>query len=128
MSTMPIAVPASRLRAPIVTALLVAAFAVGTLTGSNLPSAFGGGLSPGGEGTVAQSHNFTGVAVNNMSDAALRARYGSPVQPHYFPGVAVNNMSDAALRARYCSPVGGAIVTSAGPSGCTSYSAEFPDC
>jgi hypothetical protein len=102
MSTMSIAVPASRLRAPIVTALLVAAFAFGTLTGSNLPSAFGGGLSPRGEGTVAQSHNFTGVAVNNMSDAAIRARYSSPV--------------------------GGAIVTSAGPSGCTSYSAEFPDC
>ena len=82
MTAQPVAVQSGRLRAQIVTAMVVTAFVVGTLTGFNLPSAFGGGLSPKAEGTIAESRNFTGVAVNNMTDAARRAIYGAEVVDH----------------------------------------------
>ena len=98
MSAGQIAAPHRGVRAPIVIALLVGAFAVGGLTGFSLPRAAGSGGS-----AVPAAGNapavIPGAAVNNMSDAAALALAGSAAGAPAVPGVAVNSMSDAAERA-----------------------------
>jgi hypothetical protein len=76
------------------TLALVATFAFGLAAGLNLPRL---GADEGLTTGASTTKPFVGVAFNNMSDAARRARYG----PIAFKGVADNNMSDAARRARY---------------------------
>jgi hypothetical protein len=93
-----IAAPHRGVRAPIVIALLVGAFAVGGLTGFSLPRAAGsGGRAVPAAGNAPAV--IAGAAVNNMSDAAERAFAGSAAGAPAIPGTAVNNMSDAAERA-----------------------------
>jgi hypothetical protein len=97
MSAGQIAAPHGRIRVPIVTALVVGAFAVGGLAGFSLPRAVGSGSLDGAAGLSAGAA-VPSVAVNNMSDAAERAFAGLSGGAA-IPGVAVNNMSDAAARA-----------------------------
>ena len=94
MSGARLAVVHPRSEVPFATLALAATFAFGLVAGLNLPriaSDQGVTIVPG---TIKP---FIGVAFNNMSDAARRARYG----PIEFKGVADNNMSDAAWAAMY---------------------------
>jgi hypothetical protein len=77
------------------TVLLAAAFAIGTLTGLALHGVLD---RPSGSAGAA-GNTFTGVADNNMSDAARRATDAAIPRQPTFRGVAENNMSDAARRA-----------------------------
>jgi hypothetical protein len=97
MSSEPIAVPYRRVPVSIVSALLVAAFAIGALTGLVVPRVLDAGGRVSGASSATQA--FKGVAENNMSDAARSARLAAGRQA--FKGVADNNMSDAAYAAQY---------------------------
>jgi hypothetical protein len=102
MSAGQIAAPHGRVRGPLVITLVVGAFAIGVLTGFGVPRTFGSGSqAAAAHGPAAQARTFTGVADNNMSDAARRAIHGPAAQARTFTGVADNNMSDAARRAIY---------------------------
>ena len=72
MSAGQIAAPHGRLQAPIVIALVLAAFAVGGLAGFSLPRTAGSSHVDAAAGSTAGAA-IPGVAVNSMSDAADRA-------------------------------------------------------
>ena len=83
MSAGQIAAPYGRVRGPIVTALVAGAFVIGTLTGFSLPRSISSGSQPDAAArSTVQARTFAGVADNNMSDAALRAIYGTDVHLH----------------------------------------------
>jgi hypothetical protein len=96
MSTTQFTGSQGHLRGPFVAALVVAAFAVGGLTGIGLARASNSANHPAGaDGSTVHTRAIPGAAVNNMSDAATKALDGAVA----IPGAAVNNMSDAAAKA-----------------------------
>jgi hypothetical protein len=102
MSSNQLSAPHNRISSPVLIGIVAVVFALGALTGLGVPRLLDGATYAfGAKGATTVERTFTGVADNNMSDAARRATYGATTVERTFTGVADNNMSDAARRATY---------------------------
>ena len=100
MSSSQISAPYKRTSSPVLIVIAAVVFLLGTLTGVGLPRLLdGASYAFSAKGAPNAVQEFTGVADNNMSDAARRASLGSVRKAPFFTGVADDNMSDAALQA-----------------------------
>ena len=107
MSAGQIELSSSRLRAPWVAAMVVAAFAGGTLTGINLPSAVGGRSDP------ISSASLDAAAAHDMSAAAYAALHPATIAGASLDAAAAHDMSAAAYAALHPAMIAGASLDAA---------------
>ena len=120
-----IALSPRRLQAPVVAAMVVVAFAIGTLTGFNLPNAVGGRPAPAtisGAGLdAAAAHDMSAAAyaamisgaAHDMSAAAYAAVHPATITGAALDAASVHDMTAGAYAALHPATITGAALDAA---------------